>query len=334
MVALALIKASNTSALPSSIPHGLVALFIGATTGIGRAALEQLVVAASGKSPRIYVVGRNPDAAAPLLAHLRSTDQSATIHFIHKDVSLVRDADAAAQFVKSREEKLDLLFTSSGFISFEGRKETVEGLEPSMTTRFYSRARAIQQLLPLLEKSENPHVTNIAAGGLEDKMDLDDLDLAAPGNYSIAKAAVHSTTMFTLTLERFAEQHPRISFVHAFPGLVSTPTLSRGSSGVSGFLLRNIVGPLVRTVLAATPEDAGARALFYATNARYTVDATAGHATPLPEGMEKATMTKKGVFLVNEKSDSAQNEKVLDPIRESSAEKVAAHLDQIFARVL
>lgn len=202
-----------------------------------------------------------------------------------------------------------------------------------MTTRFYSRARAVQQLLPLLNNSENPHVTNIAAGGQEGPLDLDDLDLAKPGNYSIPRAAAHSTTMLTLTLEKFASENPKISFVHAFPGLTNTPTLYRGSSGISGFLLQRFVAPVLNTVVSASVEDVGARALFYATNARYTVEATESLSTPLPQDLEKATKSKGGVFLVNEKSESADNEKVLGPIREKSADQVSRHLEATFSRL-
>ncbi|KAI9151392.1 NmrA-like family domain-containing oxidoreductase notO [Paramyrothecium foliicola] len=334
MVAISTIKSSNETVLPSSIPQGLVAFFIGATSGIGQSALKQLADAAKGKSPRLYIVGRSESAAAPLLDHLRRNDDSATVQFIERDVSLLREVDAAADFLKQHERKLDLLFISAGFISFQGRIETAEGLEPSMTTRFYSRARAVQQLLPLLNNSENPHVTNIGAGGQEAPIDTDDLDLVKPGNYSIPRAAVHSTTMLTLTLEKYANENPKISFVHAFPGLTDTPTLYRGSSGISGFLLRRLVAPVINTLVSASVEDVGARALFYATNARYSAPATESLSTPIPQDLAKATTTQNHVFLVNEKSESVDNQQVLDPIRESSADAVSRHLDEVFARVL
>ncbi|KAH7329585.1 hypothetical protein B0I35DRAFT_420496 [Stachybotrys elegans] len=334
MVSIATIKSSNATALPASLPNGLVAVFIGATSGIGQSALKQLAVAAKGKSPHFYIVGRSASTSASFVEELRSIDASSTIDFIEKDASLLRHVDEATDFILQRENKVDLVFTSIGFISFQGRKETVEGLDPSMTTRFYSRALAIQKLLPLLNKSENPHVTNVGAGSQEGALDMDDLDVAKPGNYSIPRAAVHATTMLTLTLERFARENPNISFVHSFPGLTATRTLYRGSSGIIGFILQRIVAPLVNTFVSASVEDVGARSLFYATNARYTVDATAALSTPIPEGLDKAATSKEGVFLVNEKSEGADSEKVLEPLRGENADKVARHLDETFAIVL
>ncbi|CAM1509617.1 Fc.00g033560.m01.CDS01 [Cosmosporella sp. VM-42] len=332
MVAISTVKNANKT-LPSTLPEGLTAVFLGATSGIGQSALKQFAIATRDKSPRIYIVGRSRAAATPLIAELRQSNTSATFEFIERDVSLVRDADAAVKEIIQRESKVDFLFLSMGFIAFEGRKETAEGLEPSMTTRFYSRTRAIELLLPLLNRSDNPHVTNILAGGQEGPIDEDDLDLARPGNYSFIKGSVHSATMLTLLLERFAKENPKISFVHAYPGLTSTPTFTRGSSGIVGFLFRWFISPVL-TTLATSADDVGARALFYATNARYTVESTAASANPIPQGLDKAKQSAGGVFLVDAKSESADNEKVLGELRVNVGEKVWNHTREVFERVI
>ncbi|KAH7140361.1 hypothetical protein B0J13DRAFT_477532 [Dactylonectria estremocensis] len=332
MVAISIIKESNTKALPSVLPSGLVAVFLGGTSGIGQATLKQFIIATKDKSPRVYIVGRSTTAAHPLLAELRQLNPSASLEFIQQDVSLVRNVDAAVSQINQHENKVDLLFMSVGFVSFQGRKETTEGLEPSMTTRYYSRARAIQLLLPLLNRSENPHVVNILAAGQEAPLLEDDLDLRKPGNFSVASSSQHATTMLTLMLERWAAENPNISFVHQFPGLVATPILTRGSSGITGFLLRWVVSPIINAFVAASPEDAGARSLFHATNARYTVPAKANRASPIPEGLERAGQSGGGVFQVSEKSEYVDNEKVLVDQRRLS-KTVWEHTQQIYARV-
>jgi hypothetical protein len=150
---------------------------------------------------------------------------------------LICETNDVVEFVKARETKLDLLFESVGFISFSGRQDTAEGLEPSMTTRYYSRLRAAQGLLPLLNAAASPRVVSILAGGHEANMNEEDLDLRKPGNYSIISAAVHSATMLTLAYEYLARENPRISFVHAFPRFVATPLFTRGSTGVLRLLV-------------------------------------------------------------------------------------------------
>lgn len=202
-----------------------------------------------------------------------------------------------------------------------------------MTTRYYSRVQAIQLLLPLLNRSENPHVTNILAGGQEGPLLDDDLDLAQPGNYTFVRGSIHSATMLTLSLEKFASENPSISFVHAYPGLTSTPSLTRGSSGVASILLRWIVSPIAHTFFASSAEDVGARALFYATNSRYTVSQKSNQAAPLPQGLSTAGQTGQGVFLVDHKGDTPQNEDLLRGLREKSTERVWTHTLQIFDRV-
>lgn len=121
MVALSIIKQSNAQALPAALPSGLVAVFIGATSGIGKATLEQFIVATRDKSPRVYITGRSTAAAVPLLAELRQSNPSASLEFIEQDVSLVRNVDAAVSQIKQNETKVDLLFITVGFISFQGR---------------------------------------------------------------------------------------------------------------------------------------------------------------------------------------------------------------------
>jgi hypothetical protein len=72
-----------------------------------------------------------------------------------------------------------------------------------------------------------------------------------------------------------------------------------------------IVQPLA-VLFATSVDEAGAKALFYSTSDRYSVgDGT----VPLAEGIEKSPKSEGGVFLSNEKSESADNEKLLVDFR-------------------
>ncbi len=323
MVAIQAIRKSN--ARIAELPAGLVALFLGGTSGIGQSALIQF--AEYAVQPRIYIAARRASATTGLLEELHEKNPGGTYTVIEKDVSLICETNDVVEFVKTRETKLDLLFESVGFISFSGRQETAEGLEPSMTTRYYSRLRAAQGLLPLLNAATSPRVVSILAGGHEAKMNEEDLDLRKPGNYSIIGAAVHSATMLTLAYEHLARANPRISFVHAFPRFVATPLFTRGSTGVLRLLIGCIVQPLA-ILFATSVDEAGARALFYSTSDRYLVgDGT----VPLAEGIEKSPKSEGGVFLSNEKSESIDNEKLLGDFRARGVdEQVWRHTMKIF----
>lgn len=208
--------------------------------------------------------------------------------------------------------------------------DTNEGLDASMTTRYYSRTRITQLLLPLLNKSRSPRVVNILAGGKEGPIHEDDLSLDNPKNFSVSSSNFHSTTMLTLSMEHFASEYPRVSFAHQFPGLVATPLFYRISGGVRGVFLRYLVAPVVK-LFARDIDEAGKRGLFTATSARYSVD---DGVVPLTGGLQKAGRSKGGVFLVNENGDSVNNEKVLESYRKRGIDKrIWAHTQEVFSRI-
>lgn len=118
MVALKAVRAANET-IKTQRP-GLVALFIGATSGIAEQALRQL--ARLAQEPKIYVVGRKAAAAAPLMAELRQANPKGEFLFIERNVALVKDTNLVCEEIKQREARLDLLVMAAGFISFSGRQ--------------------------------------------------------------------------------------------------------------------------------------------------------------------------------------------------------------------
>ncbi|KAK7993187.1 Pterin-4-alpha-carbinolamine dehydratase [Apiospora arundinis] len=300
MVSLQAVQQSNAR-IASTLPQGLVALFLGATSGIGQSTLQHFVQNAP-PSPRIYSVARPQSVASheALLTSLRESSPSANISLITADVSLVSEVDRVVKEITQQETKLDLLVMSPGFMAFEGRTETREGLEPSMSTRFYSRQRAVEQLAPLLNKAPNPRVLTVLAGGLEGDIDVRDLDLKDPRRWHFWTASVHATAMHTLALERVAAAHPRLSIVHWFPG-------------------------------TATQEEAGARGLFLATSDRFGAH---GGLVPTPQGLGPAQKSGGGIFLADPKCEPTDNEQVLGGMRSKGVDKtVWEHTQKTFARI-
>ncbi|UQC75273.1 uncharacterized protein CLUP02_01927 [Colletotrichum lupini] len=303
MVSLHVVNQSN--ALVASLPKGLVAVFIGATSGIGKSTLQHL--AQHARSPHIYTVARPQTVASheTFLASLRaSANPDASYTLLPADHALISDIDAAMETILQRETKVDILFLSAGFIAFEGRQNTVEGLDPSMSTRYYTRLRAVQKLLPLLHKAARPRVVSVLAAGLEGPMpDEEDLDLRKPGNWGYWPASVQATTMGTLALEVLARENPGVSFVHSMPGPVATPGLERAR----GF------GVDVRGEMGV--EEAGQRGLFLATSDLYDSRGREG-VMRVPGGVEDVKRSGGGVFLVGPEGERVDNEEVLGGMRE------------------
>ncbi|KAI0506079.1 short-chain dehydrogenase/reductase [Xylaria bambusicola] len=320
--------ASSNSRL-SSVKGPIIALFVGATSGIGLGVLREF--ARQAVNPHIYFVARNPTKAGPIADELRLINPHAKCEIIHRDVSLIKDSEKVAEEVMAQESSLDLLFMSQGFVSLDGRQDTSEGLDASISTRYYSRIRIAQLLLPLLNNSQSPRVVSVLAGGKEGPIDEHDLALDKPGNFSMSAASYHSCTMNTLMLERLASEYPRVSFIHAYPGFVDTPLFDGVSSGIQGKLLSYTLVPVAR-LFARSISDAGSWGLFAATSARYSVD---DGMVPLTRGIEKAEKTKGGIFLVNEKGESTDNENVLGPFRQRGVdEKIWVHTKEVFANIM
>lgn len=299
MVSLDIVEKSNSQV--GNLPEKLVALFVGGTSGIGRSILENL--ATKARSPQIYSIARPQSAPShqEFLDSLRQKNPSGNYQLIKADHTLLSDIDRAVEVVVKNEEKLDILVLSTGFIPFDGRKNTVEGLDPSMTTRYYARLLALTKVLPLLQRSASPRVLWIAAGGKEEPVNEDDLDLRQPGNWAFWPASVHSTTMGTLSLEKLAQENPKLNIVHWYPGPVGTPGMAK-------------IKQHWEVPHEMSEAEAGARGLFLATSDRYATKDGAG-LVPLLPGLEAAKTSGGGVFLVDPEGETTDNEEVLAKMR-------------------
>jgi NADP-dependent 3-hydroxy acid dehydrogenase YdfG len=111
MVSLPDVLASNAQ-ISSILPKRLVAVFAGATSGIGEATLKGLVKYAV--EPRIYLFARNPASAERVLAECRQLNSSAEYEFIKVDLSSIKETDAACEEIKRREELVNLVVLSAG----------------------------------------------------------------------------------------------------------------------------------------------------------------------------------------------------------------------------
>ncbi|KAJ4302662.1 hypothetical protein N0V90_001551 [Kalmusia sp. IMI 367209] len=301
MVSLQTIRQSNAHAA-TTLPKGLVALFIGATSGIGQSTLTQL---AHHAPPRIYTVARpqSAPAHAKFLDSLRESHPNGTYNLLTADVSLVSSVDKIVKTIVEKESRLDILFLSVGFMTWGSRDPTPEGLDWSMSTRYYSRMRAVQLLVPLLKKSilPSPRIVSVLAGGMEAPLNEGDLDLREEANWHYWQAALHTATMGTLVLERFARENPELSVLHWAPGLVATPGLEKAK--------KEGKSPPGEVMSA---EESGERGLFLATSDRYAVREGL---VAVPEGIEAVRKSGGGIYLVDPLGEGKDNEEVLGEMR-------------------
>lgn len=97
---------------------GFVAVFVGATRGIGLATLKTLT--RTLKKLRFYVIGRAQAKFEPELTALRECNPDAEIRFLEGEISLLRDVDDVCDRILQSESHLDLLYMSPGSLAFGG----------------------------------------------------------------------------------------------------------------------------------------------------------------------------------------------------------------------
>ncbi|KAN0103058.1 NAD(P)-binding protein [Hyaloscypha variabilis] len=324
MVNISLVRKSNLDFKLSGHASSLVAVFVGATSGIGLGTLKQYAKYTQGS--KAYIIGRSKSATQPLLDRLQESNPTGTFEFIQTEVSLIKNVDLACEEIKAKEKKVDILFLSPGFLAWGGRIESTEGIDVPHALRYYSRLRFAYNLLPLLTESPSPRVISILAGGKESAIDLNDLEVH--NDITFAKAAANGTTQTTLAFEELAKSYPSVTFIHKYPGFVDT--------GVIGRFLSTITGPLAIPATVAkwailpivnwfsmTIDEAGERGLFLATSARYppSKPKTDFVGVELPQGLEVANTSvikdgvSNGVYRLGSLDDSAPDGDVLPGYR-------------------
>ncbi len=119
MASIEAIRASNAR-IASELPAGLVAVFVGATSGIGETTLKQFAKCA--RQPRIYFVGRRGDEGSRIQRELKTLNPGGDYHYLKCDASLLQNVDQLCRDIKSKESTINLLFITIGTLITGKRK--------------------------------------------------------------------------------------------------------------------------------------------------------------------------------------------------------------------
>ncbi|KAI0838357.1 hydrogenase/reductase-like protein [Hypoxylon sp. FL0890] len=333
MVSLDAVLASN-GRIATELPAGLVAVFVGATSGIGETSLKHFVKHA--KQPRIYFTGRSDAAAERIKPELKSLNPDGEYIFLKYDTSLLKNVDQACRDIKDKESTINLLFISAGTL-VTGTK-TQEGLHFFAALTYYSRVRFILNLLPLIQGASSlRRVVSVFAGSKEGQMFTDDFQ----GNkISMSSGRGHFTSMITLSLEAIARDAPSVSFIHNYPGFVET-SLGRDAKGPAMAVAKvvfKVIGPFVNTPL----DEVGERHTFFSTSARFPPASGEPRAdgVSLDNTVKVATSTDGktggGVYSIDHKGESCDR-KALELLagyrRNGSMDKLWKHTQDEFVRI-
>jgi NAD(P)-dependent dehydrogenase (short-subunit alcohol dehydrogenase family) len=216
MPALSVVEASNSKYAPSYLP---TAVFVGGTSGIGRAMAEAFAAQTKGRA-NIILIGRNKAPADETIAGfptIPSELESTVKHeFVQCDASEMKNVHNICQELLSRIDKINILVLSIGGVAFR-RKDTAEGLDTSMVLRYYCRAKFITELLPLLSKAkaagEDARVLSILGAAKGREVDLEDPGLQ---NWSSGRAMSTTATYndIMIKVRGFSFLHGRRPMIH------------------------------------------------------------------------------------------------------------------------
>ncbi|KAJ5673845.1 short-chain dehydrogenases/reductase [Penicillium macrosclerotiorum] len=295
------------AALKSAQPE-TVALFVGGTSGIGK--YTAIKLAGAVKKPTIYIIGRSEVAGAEVVDAMKKANPDGSYEFKAVDISNLRNVDEACEELKTRFEFLDLLFLSAGALGFS-KNETPAGIDVNHMLRYYSRMRFVENLLPSLEAAKTPRVISILAAGKEIMIEEDNLDLRKKFSFSAANG--YPASMTSLAFEVLASQHPSVSFLHVFPGIVATPLMKNSMGSVVG----TIIGFLAKPI-AMSAEESGEWQTWLSTSPNFA---------PKNSG--------QGVYLLNHNGKDATNQSLMAEFRKKGfPEIVWKHTQDTFGRIL
>jgi NAD(P)-dependent dehydrogenase (short-subunit alcohol dehydrogenase family) len=190
--------------------------FIGATSGLGRAAADQL----SKAGHKLVLVGRDPKRVERLAGQLPAAI------VIGADISTTAGIDQAATQIENAVSHLDALVNNAG-VMIPTRQATTEGAELNFAVHHLAPYSMTSRLLPLLQAGSG-RVVNVNSeghraplfGGGPVRIDFRDLNMEHGYDpflaYSRTKLA---NLLFTYELQR---RHPELSVVAIHPGMVRT----------------------------------------------------------------------------------------------------------------
>ena len=83
-----------------------------ATNGVGEATVRQFAKWAA--APRVYLIGRSPEAGTRIVNECKALNPQGKFTFISKDTSLIRNVDEICDGIKQKEKSVNLLFLTIG----------------------------------------------------------------------------------------------------------------------------------------------------------------------------------------------------------------------------
>ena len=134
-----------------------IVVVTGGTDGIGRETARALALLGA----HVTLVGRNPAKGDTAMRMLRTETGNENVHFIQADLSSRRGVLGAAQLLRERCDRLDVLVNNAGAM-FQARQLSDDGIEMTLALNHLAYFQLTSELLDLLQAADQGRVVNVA----------------------------------------------------------------------------------------------------------------------------------------------------------------------------
>ncbi|KAI1266447.1 putative short-chain dehydrogenases/reductase [Xylariaceae sp. FL1019] len=336
MVSLTDVVASNQR-IASTLPRGLVAVFVGGTSGVGEYTLKAFTRYAD--QPRVYIVGRSQESADRIIDECRALSPKGHFEFLKADVSSLKNVDAACCEIKKKESSINILFQSQGNMAWT--EKSPDGLPMAFAVAGHSRLRFALNLLPLLEKAGSlRRVVSVACATCEGPIDLSNI----PGEgFQRRQWRDQLASVSTLWLEELQRRAPTVAFVHTVPGVVDSGIMRDLKPDFQTSIIVGVFR-LLKPFINTPPAESGERHTFAATSAMFApVEGGKEHAgVPLnstigPGAQGTNGQLGSGIYSIGMKNE-ATTLKTVETLRQfhqdGTADKVWEYFMSDFKRII
>jgi NAD(P)-dependent dehydrogenase (short-subunit alcohol dehydrogenase family) len=235
---------------------GKVCLVTGATSGIGLVTAREL----ARRGASVLIVGRSPERCARALEQIRAETGAGTVEALIADLSSQPEVRKLADAVRQRCPRLDVLVNNAGLLTWNGRRESSDGIEMTWALNHLAPFLLTNLLLPLIKASAPARIVTVASDA-HTGTSINFADIQGKQKFSAWRAYAQSklaNILFAYELAR-ALQSSGVTSNALHPGFVRT----------NFFAARSFLATWVRfaaDLFALSPEE-GARTSVYLASA-------------------------------------------------------------------
>ncbi|WP_298516175.1 SDR family NAD(P)-dependent oxidoreductase [uncultured Kordia sp.] len=198
-------------------------IITGSTDGIGK--LTAIKLAKEGHE--VYIHGRNSEKLAKVISEIQAASNNSNIKGFAADLSTMAAVQQLAEKMKATVPKIDVLINNAGVYNSRIAKST-DGLDLRFAVNYIAPYILTNELLPLLETSENARIVNLSSAA-QAPVSLD----ALAGNVTVTEQVSYAQSKLALTMWSFylAKQHSNIQVIAVNPGSLLNTNMVKEAFG-------------------------------------------------------------------------------------------------------